>query len=136
MLPDFLQSSYQTYKEDTDNLAKWLAVKAKQCGYPADLLSTPDPKTASSQPIRPSQRLKGAARKQAKLAAKGNGGPSKSPGRPAEAPKYIIKIKDFAVLAECIARFNKPVVEVPVTVVNVLNRAIDLRQQHYAWSRA
>ena len=136
MLPNFLQSSYQTYKEDTDILAKWLAVKAKQCGYPADLLSPPDPPTASSQPARPSQRLKGAARKSAKLAVNSNAASSHHSDSAENAPKYTIKVRDFATLAECIARFNKPVVKVPVAVVKVLNRAIDLRQQHYSWARA
>ena len=132
MLPDFLHSSYQSYKEDTDILAKWLAVKAKQCGYPPDLLSS------ASQPHPPSKKLKGAARKKAKKAK--NAGkeiipPPKDPGSPADASRYTIKVKDFAALAECIAGFNKPVVKVPATVVKVLNRAIRLRQQHHTWSR-
>ena len=50
--------------------------------------------------------------------------------------KYTIKVKDFAALAECIARFDKPAVKVPLTVVEVLNRSINLRQQHNTWSRA
>ena len=136
MLPDFLQSSYLTYKQDTDILAKWLALKAKQCGYPADLLSTSDPLTSSTQTKRPSQKPKGAARKQARHAGKENAPPPKSPNSPAGAPKYTIKVKDFAALAECIARFNKPAVKVPLTVVEVLNRAINLRQQRHTWSRA
>lgn len=136
MLPDFLQSSYLTYKQDTDILAKWLALKAKQCGYPADLLSTSDPLTSSTQTKRPSQKPKGAARKQARHAGKENAPPPKSPNSLAGAPKYTIKVKDFAALAECIARFNKPAVKVPLTVVEVLNRAINLRQQRHTWSRA
>ena len=136
MLPNFLQSSYLTYKEDTDILAKWLALKAKQCGYPADLLSSSNPPTLSTQPNRPSQRPKGAIRKQAKHAGKENAPPPKIPNSPAGAPKYTIKVKDFAALAECIARFKKPAVKVPLTVVEVLNRAINLRLQHNTWSRA
>ncbi|KAL8734027.1 MAG: hypothetical protein Q9166_001788 [cf. Caloplaca sp. 2 TL-2023] len=62
MLPDFLQSNFKTYKEDTNTIAIWLAVKAKQCGYSADLLYNP-----SSQSAQP-QRLKGKARKEAKEA--------------------------------------------------------------------
>ena len=138
MLPNFLQSSYQTYKEDTDFIAKWLAVKAKQCGYPGDLLSTPDPPAppaSRSQPARPSQRLKGAARKKAKHAAQGNAAPSKDPSSSVDGPKYTIKVKDFTTLAECIARFTKPAARVPVTLVKALNRAIELRQQHHTWSR-
>ncbi len=130
MLPNFLQSSYKTYEEDTDLIAKWLAVKAKQCGYPADLLSPPDPSPAPPQPVQHSQRLKGAARKQAKNAARLTVGPSKDQSSPADAPRYTIKVKDFTALAECIARFNKPAVAVPATVAEALARAIKLRLQH------
>lgn len=138
MLPNFFRSTYQTYKEDTDLIAKWLAVKAKQCGYPADLLSPldpPIPSNSSSQPARPSQRLKGAARKKAKNAAKENAPPLKNPDSAADVPKYTIKVKDFTALAECIARSTKPSIEVPVGLVKVLNRAIELRQQHNTRSR-
>lgn len=135
MLPNFLQSNYQTYKEDTDFIAKWLAVKAKQCGYPADLLSSPDPPASSHQPARPSQRLKGAARKKVKSEAKADAAPAKDASNPVDTPKYTIKVKDFTALAECITRFTKPVVKVPVALSKVLNRAIELRQQHNTWSR-
>ena len=135
MLSRLLQSSYQTYKEDTDFIAKWLAVKAKQCGYPAGLLSSPDPPTSAPQAARPSQRLKGAKRKKAKKAAQGNSASSKDPGSPADVPKYTIKVKDFIALAECIAQFTKPAVKVPLALAKALNRAIELRQQHNERSR-
>ena len=136
MLPSFLQSSYLTYKQDTDILAKWLAVKAEQCGYPAELLCPPDLPIVSPQSVRPSQRPKGSARKKAKTAAKKHTVASNSDDGPTESPKYTIKVKDFTALAECIARSTKPAVKVPVPVIKVLNRAIDLRQQHHTWSRA
>lgn len=136
MLPNFLQSSYQTYKQDTDLLAKWLALKAKQCGYPADLLSPPDPPASLPQPARPSQRLKGAARKKAKSAVKEETAPLKDTSSPAAAPKYIIQVKDFTPLAECIARFTKPAVKVPIALAKCLNRAIELRQEHSARSQS
>ncbi|CAD6592576.1 MAG: hypothetical protein ASARMPREDX12_006252 [Alectoria sarmentosa] len=135
MLPNFLQSNYQTYKEDTNFIVKWLAVKAKQCGYPTDLLSPPDPLTSLPEPVRPSQRLKGAARKKAKNAAKEDTAPVKDPDSLVDAPRYTIKVKDFTALAEYIARFTKPVVKVPAALVKVLDRAIDLRQQHNTWSQ-
>ena len=135
MLPRLLQSSYQTYKEDTDFIAKWLAVKAKQCGYPADLLSPPDPPTSAPQAAGPSQRLKGAKRKKAKRAAQGSSASSKDPRSPADTPRYTIKVKDFTALAECIAQFTEPVVKVPLALAKALNRAIELRRQHNEWSR-
>ncbi|KAM0797735.1 hypothetical protein BDR22DRAFT_431292 [Usnea florida] len=135
MWPKFLQSSYQTYKDDTDLVAKWLAVKAKQCGYPADLLSSPDSSTAAPQAVRPSQRLKGAKRKKAKKAAQGKSASSEDPTSPADAPKYTIKVKDFTALAECIAQSTKPAIKVPMALAKALNRAIKLRQQHNERSR-
>lgn len=149
MLPNFLQPSYQAYKKDTDKLAKWLAIKAKHCGYPADLLSPPDSPTAAPQPVHSSTNLKGAARKRdkrggkkaknaknAKNAGKENVPSLENPDRPVDVARYIIRVKDFVTLAECIARFDKPVVEMPVTVVEVLIRAIEVRRQHCIWSRA
>lgn len=138
MLPSFLQSSYQAYIEDTEVLAKWLAIKAKHCGYPADLLSPPDFSTAATQLVRPSSKVKRAARKKAKKAKKAgkeNVPSLENPVRPADSARYTIKVKDFATLAECIARSDKPVVQVPVTVVKALNRAIELRQQNHVLSQ-
>ena len=135
MLPKFLQSSYQTYKEDTDFIAKWLAVKAKQCGYPTDLLSSHNPPTSAPQAPRSSQRPKGAKRKKAKKAAQGSSASSKDPSSPSDAPKYTIKVKDFTALAECIAQSTKPAVKVPLALAKALNRAIKLRQQHNKRSR-
>ena len=136
MLPKFLQSSYQTYKQDTDLIAKWLAVKAKQCGYPADLLSSPQPPTTAPQPPRSSQKLKGAKHKKAKKAAQASSTSSKDPRSPADAQKYTIKVKDFTALAECIAKSTKPTVKVPLALAKALNRAIELRQQHNQRSRS
>lgn len=39
MLPEFLQSSYSRYKEDTASFATWLLETANQCGYQPPALS-------------------------------------------------------------------------------------------------
>ncbi|KAL8915636.1 MAG: hypothetical protein Q9172_006818 [Xanthocarpia lactea] len=111
MLPDFLQSTFKTYKEDTNTVASWLAVKARQCGYPADLLTN-------------SYQLKRTARKEAKEGKNSLTGLT-----------YVIQVKDFISLAEFIAGFTKPVVQVPHALVKALNRAIELRSLHNDWSR-
>lgn len=136
MLPNFLQSSLKIYKEDTNAVATWLAEKAKQCGYPPDLLDHNEATVSKS--LQASKRLKGKARKQAKDAASGQ---SKKPENlesnsnlPARA-SYVIKVKDFTTLADHIAGFNKPVVKVPKSLAHTLDRAINLRKQHSAWSR-
>ncbi|KAL8956299.1 MAG: hypothetical protein Q9183_006344, partial [Haloplaca sp. 2 TL-2023] len=137
MLPGFLQSTYKTYKEDTNAVASWLAVKAKQCGYSADLLTNTGGKPAQPKQAPKSQRLKGKARKGAKQAAQVQGSKAApSSSKDAQSgPVYTIGTKDFISLAEHIVAFTKPVVEVPAALVKVLDRAIDLRKGHNDWSR-
>lgn len=141
MLSDFLKSSLKTYKDDTNSIATWLAVTAKQCGYPSDLLDQTDISSSSSSKPSSSQsssRLKGKARKQARDAAAAQGnrsGPSKIADSPPAKPSYIIKVRDFTTLAEYIVGFTKPVIKVPAHLVNALDRAIELRSQHNVLSR-
>ena len=136
MLPKFLQSSLKTYKEDTNTIATWLASKAKQCGYPSELLSQSQalaPEILQPDQPQTSKCLKGNARKKARNAAQKDPEPASNEDKvPAEA-SYIIKVKDFTLLADCIASYDKPVVKVPHSLVSALDRAIDLRKQHNEW---
>ncbi|KAL8848129.1 MAG: hypothetical protein Q9221_006849 [Calogaya cf. arnoldii] len=131
MLPSALQSSYKTYKEDTNTIANWLATKARQCGYSADLLD----RNGSSDPskaVQASKRLKGKARKKAQEALKSatTVTPEASKKAPdVEPPKYVIKVKEFISLAEYIVGSMKALVKVPTALVKVLDRAILLRKQ-------
>lgn len=130
MLPSFLSSSYQQYKEDTNAIAAWLASTARRCGYPADLLQ---PSPANHRPAPRSQKLKGKARKQAKEAAESRhqaGEQAPGTATPPTRPSYIIAIKDFISLAEFIAGSTELRVKVPPTVAAVLNRSIDVRKKH------
>ena len=126
MLPPGLQSTYKTYKEDTNIIATWLAVNAKRCGYPADLLDrvgAPD----AGKAVQASTRLKGKARKKAQDPAKGTPAPVK-PLSQVENPTYILKVKEFISLAEYIVACAKPLIKVPGTLVKALDRAILLRK--------
>lgn len=134
MLPNFLHSSYKTYKEDTNTIATWLAATAKRCGYPEDLLDHKDGYSQSGA----SKRLKGNARKKAKSAAATKlptVDVSKLSATPPQGPKYILKVEEFITLAEYVAVFNKSIVKVPASLVSALNRAIDLRKEHHEYSR-
>lgn len=140
MLSEFLKSSLKTYKDDTDSIATWLAVTAKQCGYSSDLLDRSDTSSSSKPKSQSSTRLKGRARKQARDAATGQGTQSEtsqpaSAANPPPRPTYTIKVTDFTTLAEYIAAFTKPVIKVPTSLVNALNRAIKLRGLHHEVSR-
>lgn len=134
MLPNGVHSSYETYKEDTDIVATWLAATAKRCGYLKDLLDHKDEPSQTSA----SKRLKGNARKKAKSAAATKlptVDVSKLSATPPQGPKYILKVKEFTTLAEYIAVFNKTIVKVPAYLISALNRAIVLRREYHEYSR-
>ena len=132
MLPDIIQSKYKTYKQDTDAIATWLATKAKQCGYSADLLGQGTAAT-SSQAAPSSARLKGKARKKGKDAAtKGQVSAPDTPARSSE-PKssvYTITVKEFITLADFIVGSGKQTVQAPEALAKALDRAILLRNQY------
>jgi len=100
---------YAQYKEYTDSVAAWLASTARKCGYPIDLLSSSGAKAGPG-------RLKGKARKDAKK--------HKTPqsATPASTPKYIIAIKDFIPLAEYILASTKPLISVPGSFAETIDR--------------
>lgn len=130
MLPSVLQSSYKTYKEDTNTIATWLATKAKQCGYSADLLDR-DGLSNSSKATQAPKRLKGKARKKAQDASKGTTSSSEASAKAddVEPPTYMIKVKEFISLADYIVGSSKPLVKVPAALIKVLDRAIKLRKE-------
>lgn len=123
LLFNYVKSSYQQYKADTDAVASWLATTAARCGYSSGL---PHEENAVQQPK--SRRLKGKARIQARddknesLSSKAT--PKNSNGR----PTYTIAIKDFTRLAENIAAHAQPPVQVPASFATALNRAIAVRK--------
>lgn len=123
MLPGFVISSYEQYKEDTNVIAVWLASTARRCGYSIDLLQ-PSPTTA--QPAPRSRRKKTKARKKAKEAEEQPTETTTSPPK----PSYTIAIKDFVALAEFITDSTKPPVKIPPSIATVLNRAINVRKKH------
>ncbi|POS76706.1 hypothetical protein DHEL01_v204908 [Diaporthe helianthi] len=97
MLPSALVSVYQQYKQDTDSVASWLASTAKDCGYPADLLTSVGPVKRKKHNKKASQN------------------------------KHIVAIKDFVPLAEFIAASKKPAAAVPESFVQTINRVINVR---------
>jgi len=130
MLPPILHSRYKTYKEDTKAIATWLAVNAKRCGYADDLLDRLGAANSAKATQAP-PRLKGKARKKAQNAvteASSTNSASNVASSEPESPTYIIKVKEFVSLAEYIVACTKPLVQVPTSLVKVLDRAILLRK--------
>ncbi|KAF4503074.1 hypothetical protein FAGAP_628 [Fusarium agapanthi] len=70
-------------------------------------------------------RLKGKARKYAK---KQKPTPSAAPGE-ASRPKYIIAFKDFIPLAEYIFASSKPLISVPKSLAETIDRVIYMRSR-------
>lgn len=116
MISESLQSIYQQYKHDTTVVASWLATTAKAFGYSGQFGESPTTK--------PSARLKGKERKQAKAAQV----PSTEPLEPLK-PKYILAIKDFVPLAEHIANITGSAnIKVPSKFSVALERVIWVRK--------
>ncbi|EGZ77346.1 hypothetical protein NEUTE2DRAFT_162152 [Neurospora tetrasperma FGSC 2509] len=126
MLPSNLYSTYRQYKHDTDVVASWLAQTGKTLGCAAELIAS-----NSASPANPnlkSARLKGKARKSAKLHAAAEAR-WQAKGL-SERQKYVLALKNFVPLAEFIgtklseARF----VEIPAVVPAAIERAITVRK--------
>ncbi|KAG6980387.1 hypothetical protein FocnCong_v009731 [Fusarium oxysporum f. sp. conglutinans] len=80
-------SIYQKYKRDTDIVASWLAITAKQHGYTASLAAPPTAGAAANKSAAPSPgRLKGKARKEAKQQQQQHVAPSGIDAKDAQDP--------------------------------------------------
>lgn len=137
MLPDFLQSTYSTYKRDTDAIANWLANTAREYGYAPQVLeddkTTVQPLPESQSVCQPSvhgqsKRLKGKARKLAKEAAF-----TASNSLPTASRVYTIPVKSFTILASEIVSRKKSSFSIPAVFGKTLNRAIAFRKEHNDW---
>ncbi|KAH7253509.1 uncharacterized protein BKA55DRAFT_689005 [Fusarium redolens] len=120
MLPDDLVGALQRYKEDTNSVAAWLASTAKHCGYKSQ---TAEPNDKDAQQ-KPSGRLKGNARKE----AKGQATDSKN----GTGQKYTVALDDYVPMAKCIAAHRKATIKVPTSFVSTINRVIHLRSSFRA----
>lgn len=127
MLPLIVKSGYQIYKEDTDKVATWLAAQGQICGYQGDIPGFSNP---SAEPAESTKRLKGRARKEAKIEKEAESSTTKPDDDEAGPPTYTLKVKDFIALAQKIAAATKPAVRVPSDIANALSRAIELRQKY------
>ena len=114
-LPEFLFDTHKRYKADTNRVAEWLAQTAQRCGLKLE-----------TQPSasRPSGRLKGKARKEARMTT------NSSPTAPSL--RHIITVKDFTDMAQLIVQ-QKPALRVPDTILGLLRSAINLRRRCSDW---
>jgi hypothetical protein len=120
MLPQFLFSSYEQYKADTDFVASWLVNTATQHGYVV-------PRSPSETLPKPA-RLKGRARK---LAREAKASSSADVGRHDAVTR--VYLRDFVPLAQFIAESTEPRIEVSAAFETRLKRAIRRRRQHHDW---
>ena len=120
---------YRVYKEDTNSIASWLATTARLCGYSSDLLF----RNAEAKEKKASGRLKDQARKKAREEAGAYASTSANEMTVPEKPAYMIAANDYSTLAQYIAASTKPVIDVPLSVLQLLRRAIGLRKRHAKW---
>ncbi|KAI4248217.1 MAG: hypothetical protein L6R42_009371, partial [Xanthoria sp. 1 TBL-2021] len=120
--------------EDTNLIATWLAVTAKRCGYPVDLISNNDTANNTFDTSQPAGRLKGKARKLAKATAGAQISETKDDIPTESRPTHTIKVQDFINLAQYITGKRKP--RVPRVLVQSLRRAIALRRKHGLYSQS
>ncbi|KAL8987832.1 MAG: hypothetical protein Q9169_008646, partial [Polycauliona sp. 2 TL-2023] len=133
MLPLFLQSAYRTYKEDTTVIATWLAVTAKRCGYPADLITHGSAATQSPAASQPPGRLNGRVPKLAESSTGTHSLESKDGTTTASQQVYNIKARDFISLANFITGKSRS--KVPEVLIQSLTRAIALRRRYGRYSQ-
>ncbi|KAI8933054.1 hypothetical protein NX059_009700 [Plenodomus lindquistii] len=107
MLPKNLLSTYRQYKDDTDNVAAWLANTAKALGFSSD----------------PSEQINGH-----KKEGKATAGQEQKSKTNSDRTTYAIPIKNFTILAEFIVSRGSPSVQVPARLGRLLDRAISTRE--------
>ena len=134
MSSSFFVNTYQLYKEQTDKLAQWLVDNAAACGYKLPEaqrqmarqngpFNGTSPSDSAPSPT-PSGRLKGRARKDAKLK---NATASIAPVEDATSqPTYRIKLSQFTELARKVAEGSGTIV--PASVINLASQVVDLRR--------
>lgn len=147
MLPGFLTSSYQRYKEDTDVFMTWLSQSTRACGYQppnkptvataatvAAAAPTPSPAAPSATATPKGPRLKGKERKLAKEAAKEKEKPpTPSPNKDEPSTvKYTVSTHEILIQATVIVGSEKRVF-MPRDVQKVACRAIQARQRCSDW---
>lgn len=138
MLPEILAGSYKRYKEDTNVFATWLSKTAKACGYkppvPKNLEKTATNTSKVNTPASQGARLKGKARKEAKLAAESNGEPSRDSTQDnVPVTRYTMRTVDLLEQAKVVANCTKPRIQIPLNILRVVQRAIQARQRCAAW---
>ncbi|KAE8313100.1 hypothetical protein BDV41DRAFT_537549 [Aspergillus transmontanensis] len=112
MLPNFLQSSYARYKNDTNSFATWLLDAASKCGYRSGGLTSIAP---------PANKGKGKGKSKSK---------AKAANTSSNPVQYSTTIKELQVLADVVA---KSALTVPAPVLTIAKRAIKLRKHVTSW---
>ncbi|KAK6372635.1 hypothetical protein LTR64_004553 [Lithohypha guttulata] len=124
MLPSSLQSSYRLYKQDTDDIATWLAETARLTGYTSEALPAP------TQTVQVKTKSKGKSKSKTKKQLR-----DAARRVPKEQREHVIPIREFAMLAEHIAQHVEKALKVPLSILHKLQRTIDSRRECSLWFR-
>ena len=137
MLPQILAGHYQRYKEDTTDFTTWLSKAAIACGYQTPWALSQyrtDPEKQENQGS--ATKLKGRARKEAREAAKASKETASNSSNiepPPSVTKYEITTSELLKQADAIAASQKAGIEIPESIVRVVQRAINARRRCAAW---
>src|SRR5271155_152462 len=126
MLPSFLYSTYKQYKEDTAYIATWLARTAKACGSTSSLFHA-----VKAAPVVTAKKPKPGKAKNKKKAARDAA--RRIPADQREQKQHIIPLKEFVPLAQDVANFDNPPIEVPQRFVRTAERCIQARERSGAY---
>ncbi|KAI9766307.1 MAG: hypothetical protein M1839_004922 [Geoglossum umbratile] len=133
MPPAFFAQTYQLYKKQTDQIARWLLDTAEQCGYRLETQASGEVNTKSSVSVAntppASGRLKGRARKEARDWHNAQQLPSSSSPAAAEATPFRIRLPQFAELASVIVDKGEGKVAVPNSIVRLVQDTIEMRRR-------
>ena len=115
---DLWFNTYKRYKSGTTKFTTWLIEAVQNCGQSlADITSVSAPSTAPFP--------KDAKRKAGKAAENASTQTKQS--------KYLVPIRDFTKLAEVIVKSTKQRIQVPSSILALLDDVISLRKEYSHW---
>ncbi|KAL9064344.1 MAG: hypothetical protein Q9161_008944 [Pseudevernia consocians] len=120
-------NTYRRYKSQTDKIAQWLLETAELCGYQPSASPLEVRKTTSKTNAAGGGRLKGRARKDARQ-QESTTSTAHLPAHKPTGPIFRIRLSDFVELASVIATAGPKKAKVPDTLLELVQRTVDLRR--------
>ena len=128
VLPELPPGNYRQYKEDTDRFLTWLSNTAITCGWsPSNLRKAHDADKPEVTEVQKQPRLKGRARKEAKIKAE-----SQRISAIVQ-EKCVVTTQDLLIQAQSVASAASSSTKIPKSILRVLERTIKARKRFNEW---